>query len=623
METQKKRSLLKKTGHAILRLFTILGIIVFCSFVFMAISLRNVGTIGTPILSDNTVLTYTFENELPETQPMPSLSGPLLFPPLLLHDLISVLDTAAADPKITGFLARIKPNMLSIAQVQELRDALARFRESGKFAYVFATSYGDFSNGMKDYYLASAFGDIWLQPIGSVSITGLSGQLPFFKDTLDKVGVKADMIARAEYKTAVEPMTRSFPSKENDQMTERLLSTLNSQMVSGMAESRDLLPEYMQALIDRAPLTAEQALEVKLIDRIGYLDEMVDDAREKSGGADVAKFWEADLYYDHMNRQHEKGLRQKIEEREIEHEIDEDKKIDIAPSRVALILANGAIMPGDTNDVHMAAPIGGGPVLSAEKISAALHSARKDPRVGAIVLRIDSPGGSATASESIARAVERAQTDGKPVVISMSTAAASGGYWISAKAHKIYAQPATLTGSIGVIGGKVAIGGLLDKIGVNIAEYNYGRQAGLWSSIETFSAEERDKVNQMLDYTYDAFLSRVSEGRNIPIERLRNELAAGRVWTGAEAVKLGLVDEIGGLNNALDDARLIVDAQNPAAIEIIEYPAKKSPLEEVIDLLMHGVPMQSPVSAIWKDLSQQIKTAPAAQSAYAHLPEVW
>lgn len=620
-DNRKHTSFLSKAGKYVLRGFTAIGIMVFIGFVFMMISLNSLGKMKPQAPQSNTVLTYTFENSLPETPLPPSLARPLLSSQLRLHDLIKTLDHAATDPAITGFIARIKPNSLSIAQTQELREAVIRFQAEGKFAHVFATAFGDFTNGMKDYYLASAFGEIWLQPIGNVSITGLTGQLPFFKETLDKLGVTADMMARADYKTAVEPMTRNTPSPQNDEMTQRLLSTLNTQMIDGMANARQLPPSAVRLLVDRAPLTAEQALDANLVDHIGYVDQMIDVAREKSGGEDTARFWEADLYYSYLQDQHTTSLKEKYQNRRLSSADESDEDADVPRTRVALIFANGAIMPGDTSDVSYAAPLTGGPVLSAEKISAAIHQARRDPRVGAIVIRLDSPGGSATASETIARAVDKAQMDDKPVFISMSTAAASGGYWISAKASKIIAQPATLTGSIGVLGGKIAIGELLDKIGVNIVEYNFGENGGMWSSTDRFSPSERAKVNNLLDHTYNEFLKRVSEGRSIPLERLRNDMAGGRVWTGAEAMNIGLVDELGGLNTATRLAQMHVNAETPDSIDIVEYPPVKSPVEAIIDLLVNGAPMQIPVATVlWNRMMESLMVLNVPNAAYANLP---
>jgi protease-4 len=457
--------------------------------------------------------------------------------------VINALDTGSEDDRVKGFIARIKNNSIDIAQLQELRDAIFRFRASGKFAYVFSTSYGDFSNGLTDYYLASAFEEVWLQPIGNLSITGLSGQLPFFADTMDKLGINAELYTRADYKTAAEPLTRSTASPENRAMTKRLLGSIYNQVITDIATARQKEPDYIEALVDRSPLFDTQALDSGLVDRLGYLDEMVEYSKENLSdeAKDDAKLIELNLYAKRV-ASHKKNNEPSDRFSAAKDKLDKE---DIKPSRIAVIYGSGAIMPDDGKRGR-SAPMGTGPVLSAEDMVIALNTAREDPRVGAIIIRLNSPGGSATASESIAHAVRKAQEDGKPVLVSMSTAAASGGYWLAAGADQIVAQPTTLTGSIGVLAGKVVIGDMLDKIGVNIEEFNFGENAGMWSSIENFSPKEKQQVNAMLDNIYDAFLTRVSEGRKIPYDTLKNELAGGRVWTGSEALEIGLVDALGG-----------------------------------------------------------------------------
>ena len=597
--------------------FVVWGILFFLLIAFAAIGIYNVQKMDAPPLPDKIVLSATLEGEIPEVIGTPDIMSPFFMPSSRLQDLITGLDQGRTDPNVQGFAIRLRPNSLSVAQIQELRQAVSRFRDSGKATYVFATAFGDFSNGMGAYYLASAFEHIWLQPVGNVSITGLAGQLPFFKDTLDKIGVTADMSARASYKTAVEPMTRNAPSPENDEMTRRLLKTIHGQMVYGMAEARKMSPADLQALINRAPLTAPQAFEAKLVDKIGYLDQMVD---EIEGLDDSVELLDTSYYM--ASRNHHSRL--KAWEEHMTEKYKRKDESTFSADTVAVIYASGAIVQGDTRNVSApASPFGGSPVISAERLTDAIYSANENPRVGVILLRIDSPGGSATASETIARALERAQANGKPVIISMSGSAASGGYWIAAKADKIYAQPATMTGSIGVLGGKISISGLLDKLGVNVVTYTYGENAGLWSSTETFSASEQAKVDALLDHTYEAFLTRVSEGRDIPVETLRNQIAGGRVWTGTEAQKIGLVDEIGGLYEAQNFAKSMINPDHPDAVLMREYPARKSPLEMLADLLTNGVSMNGVVNGVYQysalQLWQNIQQS-AMMDAYANLP---
>jgi protease-4 len=361
------------------------------------------------------------------------------------------------------------------------------------------------------------------------------------------------------------------------------------------------------------------------VDRIGYQDELVD----LLNGDDETRpvpLYDIAFYNEGLKSDPFHTLSEKIAANKARDKAAQKAKANTAPAdTIAVIYASGAIVQGDVRDVTApGAALGGNPTISAERMVHAMTAARGNPRVGTILLRIDSPGGSATASETIARALERAQADGKSVVVSMSGSAASGGYWIAAKTDRIFALPATMTGSIGVLGGKVSVGGLLDKVDANIVEYNYGRNAGLWSSTSTFTPSERAQVDKLLDNTYEAFLARVSEGRGIPVTTLRNEIAGGRVWTGAEALQIGLVDELGGMAEAVAYSKSLMMPETPDAVRLQEYPPRKSQLEMLADLLVNGVSMDDPMGRIQKALT--LKAREAAQEAsrmdvYTNLPE--
>lgn len=614
---RKSTSIFSKIFRGFRGFFALVGFMVVISLVTFFFSFQKFTSIQAPPIADTTVLTYTFDEHLPEVVTSPNLSQPLLSTATTLHDVINALDTGSDDDRVKGFIAQIKPNHIEIAQLQELRDAIIRFRASGKFAYVFSTSYGDFSNGLADYYLASAFEEVWLQPIGNLSITGLTGQLPFFADTMDKLGIDAELYTRADYKTAAEPMTRSQASPENRAMTERLLGSIYNQIITDIATARQKQPDYIEALIDRSPLFDAQAVDAGLVDRLGYLDEMVDYSKEKLDpeAKDDAELIELNIYAK-RNAAHERN--NKPSNRFSDKDALQNKE-DVKPSRIAVVYGSGAIMPDDGTSGR-SAPMATGPVLSAEDMVMALNTAREDPRVGVIVIRLNSPGGSATASESIAHAIRQAQKAGKPVLVSMSTAAASGGYWLAAGADQIVAQPTTLTGSIGVLAGKVVIGDMLDKIGVNIEEFNFGDHAGMWSSIENFSAEEKQQVNAMLDNVYDAFLTRVSEGREIPYDKLKNEIAGGRVWTGSEAVEIGLVDSLGGLNKTITLAEAMMELPDGEEADIVQYPRPKTTLELFLDMATNGVPMDDPFTVMMQKLG--FTALPADHTAYVQLPTI-
>jgi|AntRauTorcE11897_2_1112592.scaffolds.fasta_scaffold00414_11 protease-4 len=616
----KKRensSLFRKILTGFRSFFALIGFMVVISLVMFFFTFQKLTNIQAPPIAKTTVLTYTFDERLPEVVTSPNLSRPLLSTATTLHDVINALDTGSEDDRVKGFIARIKNNSIDIAQLQELRDAIFRFRASGKFAYVFSTSYGDFSNGLTDYYLASAFEEVWLQPIGNLSITGLSGQLPFFADTMDKLGINAELYTRADYKTAAEPLTRSTASPENRAMTKRLLGSIYNQVITDIATARQKEPDYIEALVDRSPLFDTQALDSGLVDRLGYLDEMVEYSKENLSdeAKDDAKLIELNLYAKRV-ASHKKSNEPSDRFSAAKDKLDKE---DIKPSRIAVIYGSGAIMPDDGKRGR-SAPMGTGPVLSAEDMVIALNTAREDPRVGAIIIRLNSPGGSATASESIAHAVRKAQEDGKPVLVSMSTAAASGGYWLAAGADQIVAQPTTLTGSIGVLAGKVVIGDMLDKIGVNIEEFNFGENAGMWSSIENFSPKEKQQVNAMLDNIYDAFLTRVSEGRKIPYDTLKNELAGGRVWTGSEALEIGLVDALGGLDKTIHLAQTMMDLPEGQDADIVQYPRPKTTLELFLDMATNGVALDDPFTAMMHKMG--FTALPADHTTYVRLPTI-
>lgn len=645
-------SLSRKAFTLVKYFFTMLGVGVFISFLSVGyIVNKHTQATTLPPLADHTVLTFTFEGEVPETL---STKNPkhILKPQARLHDITHALKQAATEDHVKGFIAKIKPNTINFAQIQELRDAIEMFKNSGKFTAVFSTGFGEFGTGMKDYYLASIFDQIWLQPIGTVSITGISGQLPFFKETLDKIGIHADLHAREGYKTAVEPLTRSDASQENSEMTNRLLQTIYQQMVTDIAQDRDLSKEALTQLINQAPLFDAQALEAKLITHIGYLDQMVKDAKIQSLNKDAAKLMNLTRYNRYLDAQvPTPSLAQTLTKLSADEEdatetaeiveplSPSDKQTsDTKPEtaeqntsepkpqygpNIALIYASGTIVPDDTQSKSLAVSYGAN-AISAEDTVIAIGDARKAKNIGAIVLRIDSPGGSPTASETIARAITRARTAGKPVVISMGGSAASGGYWIATHADKIIAQPSTLTGSIGVLAGKFVTKGLHDKIGLNVEDFSFGENANMWSTTEKFSGNGLKRVNAHLDHIYNAFLQRVSEGRHIPIEKLRSDIAGGRVWTGSEAKDLGLVDELGGLDTAIAQAKTLMDLSEGQTAQVIQYPPEKNKFELLVDLVVNGALFENPLQTYMHTQLQSLgvnSIPPQGLSTFAPLPQ--
>jgi len=534
------------------RLFAVIGFLT-------VLSLAGLGTLvwnlvySEPVLPERLVLELDLTGGLVERASGGSVGNALFRHDTSLREVIDSLDRARGDARVKGVVARLG-EVIGLAQAEEIRQAIERLRASGKFALAFADSFGDFGPGNGAYYLAAGFDQVWLQPVGLVGLTGLSSEVPFGREALSLLGVKPELERRAEYKSAVESLTERGFTPAHKEMLSSLLGDLSGQLVAGIASGRQLPPETVKALIDRGPLVAREALEAKLVDQIGGYDAVLEEADRRAGGNDPDHL-ESDQYLAAAGGPHERG------------------------PTVALIYAVGAIQRGGGDG----SPVVGEPAAGADDVVAALQDAADDDDVKVIVLRIDSPGGSAVASETIRHALVAAQKAGKKVVVSMGGMAASGGYWIAMNADRIVALPATLTGSIGVFGGKVATDGLWTRLGVAWDRVDQGRNAGIWSSVSPYDGPGRERLNAMLDDIYDSFTRGVAAGRHLPLERVQ-EIARGRVWTGAQARELGLVDDLGDFEVALKHARELAGLPADAALTVTVYPEPKGVLEKLADL---------------------------------------
>ena len=422
-----------------------------------------------------------------------------------------------------------------------MRDAIIAFRAKGKFAIVFADTFGEGGPGTRPYYLATACDEIWLQPLGEVNLTGLRSETPFLRGLLDKLGITASFEHREEYKTAMNSLTETAMTGPQREEVEALLTSMSAQIDRGIAAARKLTEAQVAALVDQAPLPAETAKAAGLIDRIGYRDEAQARAREH-GGPNV-KTVALSRYLTLAGRPHRSG------------------------ARIALIYGTGLI----TRASSEAGALTEDTEFTARAIARAFTAARGDKEVRAVVFRIDSPGGSATASETIWREVALTRAAGKPVIVSMGDLAASGGYYVAAPADKIVAEPATLTGSIGVLGGKIVIGGLYEKLGITTDSVERGANADMYSQTSDFSALARQHLTEELDTTYRGFKDHVGAGRHLSADAVE-AVAKGRVWTGEDAKSNGLVDELGGYDAAWRLAREAAHLPADAPIEIVVYP---------------------------------------------------
>jgi protease IV len=472
-----------------------------------------------------------------------------------LGDVLDGIEAASGDPRVKVLLARVGDDELGLAKIQELRDAIAAFRAKGKFALAFADSFGEFGPGTRPYYLATAFDEIWLQPMGNVGLTGLYAEVPFFKGTLDLLGIVPEFDHREEFKTAMNSLTETKMTPPHREEVDALLASIAGQIIHGIAEGRKLPEAEVREAIDSGPLLADEARQAKLVDRLGYRDEVLAQARAHAGsGAELSGLT---TYLDRAGRPHREG------------------------STIALIYGSGLIQRAASS----ANPLTESNVMAATEITRAFRAAVRDPAVRAILFRIDSPGGSVVASESIWREVVFARERGKPVVVSMGDVAGSGGYYVAAAADKIVAEPSTLTGSIGVLAGKLVVSDLFQKLGMSTDSAQVGANAAMYSSTSEFSTRAHSRLEAFLDETYKGFKDHVASGRHMTQEEVE-EVARGRVWSGEDAKARGLVDELGGSAVALRLAKEAAKLAPDAAVKLTVFPREKEPFEIVFDRLV-------------------------------------
>ncbi len=543
-------------------------------------------------LPEKMILTLRLDSGLDEIAVSDNFLDIPAFGPSLLsvHDMVRVLDHAATDPRVMALVVLIEGGDIGVAQVQELRAAIARFRASGKPSYAFSPSYAEVGGGMGPYYLAAAFDQIWLQPVGFVDLPGIDAKMPFVKETLKKIGISAAFYQRKEYKSVMESVSRDGMSPENREMMQSLMHDILDGILADVAADRKIDVAQLRLAVDQAIFTDDEALAAGLVDRVDYGDVLFSEIRKMLTGDPEDK---AVKNYD-MARYFDNVLPGAAEN---------------APM-VGFVHAVGTIVPNK----H-----GGGmseQIMAADKVYGAIMKGVRDERIAAIVLRIDSPGGSPTASETIRRAVERARAAGKPVVVSMGPMAGSGGYWIAVDASRIFALPSTLTGSIGVASGKFEASALMKKIGVTWEGVQIGKNADLNSFTAPFSESADERMNAMLDSIYAAFTGRVANGRHLTAEQVE-KIARGRVWTGKQAVGIGLVDEIGGLDMALDHAATLAGAQDRHQIQLVELPRPRTSFDRVLELLKIDVLMDRFVVALVAMIGQKISAiTPLSLSVY-------
>ncbi|AFC50699.1 hypothetical protein OCO_43360 [Mycobacterium intracellulare MOTT-02] len=474
--------------------------------------------------------------------------------PVSLRDTVSAIYRAAEDPRVAGLIARVQLTASPSAAVQELREAIVAFT-AAKPSLAWAETYP----GTLSYYLASAFGEVWMQPAGSVGLIGFASNATFLRDAFDKAGIEAEVVARGEYKSAANRFTEHGFTEAHREAVTRMLESIREQVWEAVGTSRKLDAAALDALADRAPLLREEAVSSGLVDRIGFRDEAYDRIAELVGVKDVSEENAPPRLY--LSR-YAGAARSRL--------------IPPAPSvpgrrpkpTVAVINVDGTIVDGRGGPQFL--PFGTSTVGS-DTIAPALREAAADDSVSAIVVRVNSPGGSVTASETLWREVKKARKRGKPVVASMGSVAASGGYYIAVAADAVVASPATITGSIGVLTGKLVIRDLLGRLGVGSDTVRTNANADAWAIDTPFTPEQRAHREAEADLLYADFVARVADGRNLTKDAV-DRVARGRVWTGADALERGLVDELGGFRTALRRAKILAGLDEDADVRIVTYP---------------------------------------------------
>jgi protease-4 len=521
-------------------------VVVFLLFVAIVFTILYALYPESAAIPDSAVLVVQLGGDLDESPPVDPLSG-LLAEGLALPTLLLPLEKAAVDERVRGVLLQIRSLQVGYARIQELRDAIERVRRTGKpvAALIDLTSL----NATRELYLASAAEHVYLVPGFVGPFAGIAGEYLFLGEMIEKVGVRMEYERMGEYKSAPESLAERKMSPETRVMLDQILDTLFQQIVVGIALGRDLEADGVKGLVDEAPATIQAYLEADLADGVASLDEVV----ELLGGEEAEQVL-LQTYVDVDPRV--LGLR-------------------TGPA-IALVFGEGAIVQTSGRRGF------GAKVFAADRVLGALREAVDDPEVQAIVLRINSPGGSPLASDEVWRAIRDAREQ-KPVVVSLADAAASGGYYIASAADAVIAEPATLTGSIGVFLLRPSLGELYEKIGVNAELLTRGRKAGVTTSALPLTPEQRELTREIVGSLYDQFLERVSEGRGMTAEQV-DAVARGRVWLGETAHTLGLVDEVGGLQAAVERAKREAGIDPGADPARLVYPGPRSLAEQIQDL---------------------------------------
>ena len=517
----------------------IIAVVVALEFLSLAVSYF------TKRIPSNTALVLRLEGSISEEAPQDTLSELAFGQRTTVADIVEALDRARTDPRITGLVVRVGEPLMGLAKMQEVRRKIREFNRSGKFS----VAYLEFATN-RSYYLASACKTVIFMPRSVLYVRGLMTSTTFYRGTLDKLGVYPDLYHIGEYKNAMNVYTEKKYSPPHREADLALLEDFERQFVRDLAESRGMTPELMEQTIARGPFSSEEALAAKLVDRLGYADESRKLVEEKNKGSDSRI-----SLHEYLRRTEHQGR-----------------------TKLAVIYATGTILPGHSSESPW-----GGPVMGSETIAEQFRNVREDDSIKAVVLRIDSPGGAAFASEVIRREVEKTQSE-KPVVVSMSDVAASGGYWIAMGANKVLAERGTITGSIGVVAGKFNLTGLYQKLGLSKDHLETTANSTMDWPFQNFTPGQRESLLRLMNETYKDFVQGVAKGRKLEPAAVE-KVAQGRVWTGEQARERGLVDALGGFDAAINAAKQLAKIPQQEQVTLIYLPKPKPLLDRVLDLM--------------------------------------
>lgn len=525
-----------------------------------------------------TALLMEVSGELPELVLSEGIPGFSPKSPETLQGLLEILDKAKLDERVKLVVVKVEELATQQSKLTELRDAIADFRKSGKEIWAFLPQF----SGDAEYFLASACNKIFFERYGVLVLDGLKAEILYYKSMLAKVGIQFEVARRGKYKSAAESFLNDTISAPNYEQINALLTGFDKTYVQGVAQSRNIdEATYRKILNEQAYLSDKEALAQHLVDSVCYFSELKESIRKKFNIAeedDASLFLPASKYKSVSY----KSLGQTAQE------------------KIAVVNVVGALVDGKSN------PSPDGESNSGdETLVPAIEEARKDKTVKAIVLRVDSPGGSAIASDKILLALNKAKAE-KPVIASMSGVAASGGYWVSMQAQKIVANPNTITGSIGVIATKPSMRELADKIGLKRTVISKAKYADSFNLFDKLSPDVYEKADALIDYTYQEFLRKVAEGRNMTVQNV-DAIAQGRVWLGESAKEVGLVDELGGFRKSIQIAKKLANLDESTPVELVSYPKRRDFWDSLLENFESEAQAILLGRAVFHVISEQVK----------------